>query len=364
MAARKSVRKATKKGARKAGKKPVPKTAKKAAKKAQKKAGKKAAGKVTKKPAKKAVRKSAKKPIKKTSKKSSIKKTSRKSSALKKTASGKRPAKESVHGTGRPSGKLSERTRAGGRKAAAKKSAGLKTAARKAAVVRFSGNGRQSVRSRRKGNIVHPPFGQGHWLSARTPVGWKATVTRLRGFSPKELQELHDHYEPRSVTIRAAVAADYPAISVLLSHAFNGPAEDNMVKSLRAGDNMICELVGEYHGVIVGYVAFIRIAAEMDGRPVDVAGLAPLAVESAFRGLGIGRRLVVGGLPEARAAGAEAVFVLGEPTYYAAMGFSTKPVQRFDSPYPAQKLSVIEFSPGSLAGRSGKLRYPAPFDAN
>ncbi len=186
-------------------------------------------------------------------------------------------------------------------------------------------------------------------------------MTRLRGFSAKELEELHAHYEPRSVIIRDAVAADYPAISVLLTHAFNGPAEDKLVKNLRAGGHMISELVAEYHGVVVAHAGFVRIDAELDGHPVDVAALVPLAVEGAFRKLGIGRRLAVAGLPLARAAGADAVFVLGDPAYYASMGFSTRPVRRFASPYPPEKLSVIEFSPGRLAGKEGRLDYPAPF---
>lgn len=317
-------------------------------------------------------------------KKRSARKTRRAAKGVRKTVAKKSAARISgarKSGTSKSGASKSGTKKSGTSKSAAKKPArrssvssnpAKKTVAKTAARPVASASrippavvARKTSQSRRNAGIALPPMGKGkgHRLAARTPVGWQATVTRLRGFSPKELKELHANYQPRSVIIREAVAADYPAVSVLLTHAFNGPAEDKLVKSLRGDGHMICELVGEYHGVVIAHAGFVRIGAEMDGKPVDVAALVPLAVEAAFRRLGIGRRLVVAGLPEIRAAGAEAVFVLGDPAYYAAMGFSTKPVERFASPYPSEKLSVIEFAPGRLAGKQGRLEYPPPFMA-
>ncbi|MCC2099117.1 MAG: hypothetical protein KDJ29_19665, partial [Hyphomicrobiales bacterium] len=110
------------------------------------------------------------------------------------------------------------------------------------------------------------------------------------------------------------------------------------------------------------YAAFAKIGANVDGRAALTAALAPLAVESELRNLGIARRLIVSGLAMVRACGVDGVFVLGDTGFYARLGFSNAMAQKFGSPFPAVHMSLLEFSPGAYAGESGTLMYPAPFD--
>ncbi|MGE3246544.1 MAG: GNAT family N-acetyltransferase [Beijerinckiaceae bacterium] len=195
-------------------------------------------------------------------------------------------------------------------------------------------------------------------LATRTPVGWKDNLVRLRGYSAMELKELRRHYEPRSLVIRAAEPDDAAAISELLLHAFGRNAEDQRADALRRNGGMICELAADYRGAIVGYIGFARVAAAIDGRPVEALAILPLAVESAFRELGIARRLVAAGLAEARASGADAVFVRGEASFFGKFGFSAKVAKRFMDQASEPILSVIEFSPGTLAGKTGSVAFP------
>lgn len=174
--------------------------------------------------------------------------------------------------------------------------------------------------------------------------------------------QLRDGYLASELLIREIVPADHAAVSELLLEAFSGTAEELLTRELRETGHLPCELVAEYDGVLAGYAAFSRISADIDGRAIAAAALAPLAVESALRGLGIARRLIVAGLADVRAVGTDAVFVLGDPGYYAPFGFSNAMGRRFASPYPAEHMSALEFSPGAAAGSKGKLVYPRPFD--
>lgn len=124
---------------------------------------------------------------------------------------------------------------------------------------------------------------------------------------------------------------------------------------------MICELVCDYEGIVIGHCGFTNLEAENAGEKVPLAALAPLAVATELQRLGIGRRLVAMGLGVVRDYAVEAVFVLGDSNYFGSMGFSNSVAKRFRSPYPAHALSVIEFEPGKLPSGPSSLIYPAAF---
>ena len=220
----------------------------------------------------------------------------------------------------------------------------------------------KTSQSRRKAKLSHAPLPASRRLAARTPVGRPSILVGMRSFNQAERMQLRDGYLASELLIREIVPADHAAVSELLLEAFSGTAEELLTRELRETGHLLCELVAEYDGVLAGYAAFSRISADIDGRAIAAAALAPLAVESALRGLGIARRLIVAGLADVRAVGTDAVFVLGDPGYYAPFGFSNAMGRRFASPYPAEHMSALEFSPGAAAGSKGKLVYPRPFD--
>lgn len=381
--------KAAKKAARKTVRKAAP--AKRAARKSKsvkKTASKQAATKksVSRKAAvKKAANKSA------AEKKAAGKKTASKKSAGRKAASKKAASRKVASGKSRPARQLAKKPatrKAGSTKAAGKTVVG-KTAARKppagsrpasrktaprkeprkpaAAGVSLPASPAplrrkaKTSQSRRKAKLSHAPLPASRRLAARTPVGRPSILVGMRSFNQAERKQLRDGYLASELLIREIVPTDHVAVSELLLEAFSGTAEELLTRELRETGHLLCELVAEYDGVLAGYAAFARIDADIDGRAIAAAALAPLAVESALRGLGIARRLIVAGLADVRAAGTDAVFVLGDPDYYAQVGFSNAMGRRFASPYPAEHMSALEFSPGAAAGGKGRLVYPQPF---
>lgn len=161
--------------------------------------------------------------------------------------------------------------------------------------------------------------------------------------------------------IRAAGPADVQAIAALNRAAFGGEEEVGIIERLRRDGLVAAELVVERDGAIIGHILLSWLPATMDGRVVKALALAPMAVRPGLQKQGIGGRLIVAALDEARAAGAEAVIVLGHPGYYPRFGFSAAPAQRLASPFSGEAFMALELVPRALAGEQGSVSYPAAF---
>jgi predicted N-acetyltransferase YhbS len=85
--------------------------------------------------------------------------------------------------------------------------------------------------------------------------------------------------------------------------------------------------------------------------------LGPLIVEPAFRSQGIGEALVMRSLEAARQAGARLSILVGDPPYYARMGFKPAPPGRVKLPGPVDPARVLycEIAPGAFEGVSGPV---------
>jgi putative acetyltransferase len=165
-------------------------------------------------------------------------------------------------------------------------------------------------------------------------------------------------FRPHALGIRDEHATDRPAIERLLTEAFGREDEAKIVARLRQDGDVVAALVAEYDGAVVGHVAFSRLTASLDGRALFAAALAPLAVAADMRRRGVGASLVAAGLEAARAAGAAAVFVVGDPAYYGRFGFSADSARIFDSPHAGEAFLALELEPGALAGASGNVSFP------
>ena len=122
--------------------------------------------------------------------------------------------------------------------------------------------------------------------------------------------------------IRSERPDEAAAIAALVASAFDRAAEAELVAALRAQGALWLSLVAELDGRIVGHVALSPVAVDGRTGAGRWLGLAPLAVAPAHQRAGIGRRLVGEAVAQAAAGGAGAVFVLGEPGYYGALGFA------------------------------------------
>jgi len=151
------------------------------------------------------------------------------------------------------------------------------------------------------------------------------------------------------------------AIGAVHRAAFGDTYEAAVVDGLRAGGWAFASLVARVGEEVVGHVMFSELSVTVDGQAVPSAALAPLAVAEAYRGVGIGGRLVQMGLEAARAHGSYAVLVLGDPAYYRPFGFDAAVIAHLRTPYEPGKLMALELVTGALAGRGGEVRYPPPF---
>ncbi|MEM9633933.1 MAG: N-acetyltransferase [Pseudomonadota bacterium] len=91
--------------------------------------------------------------------------------------------------------------------------------------------------------------------------------------------------------------------------------------------------------------------------------LAPCGVSPEYQGRGVGKELMETSIDHLRSIGADAVFVLGVPTFYPRYGFA--PTDK-ETPYPdlltvAEAWMALELSAGSVEKLSGRTSAIPPF---
>jgi putative acetyltransferase len=163
--------------------------------------------------------------------------------------------------------------------------------------------------------------------------------------------------------LRPEAPSDRAAVRDVNTTAFGGSSEADLVDALRAGGFSIVSLVAVEEETIVGHILFSRLRIESGTRGMDAAALAPLAVRPAYQHRGIGSSLVREGLKRCRQAGESVVVVVGHPGFYPRFGFSHALGAKLESKYAGESFMALELEPSALAGVSGEVVYPAPFEA-
>jgi len=164
-------------------------------------------------------------------------------------------------------------------------------------------------------------------------------------------------------TIRAEAPADREGVFAVEAAAFAQPDEARLVEALRVAAQPQLSLVALLAEEVVGHVFFSPV--EIESRPTPAAALGPIAVAPAHQGKGVGSALVRAGLARCAGLGWRAVFLVGDPAYYARFGFVPAVPRGFhygDAHFdPA--LQLIEIEPGALADSSGHVRFHPAFAA-
>jgi putative acetyltransferase len=160
------------------------------------------------------------------------------------------------------------------------------------------------------------------------------------------------------VNIRPERADDAAAIRHILTAAFSGSAEADLVERLRRDGDLVLALAAD-DGEVRGYVAFPRLRVEDAGGARDVVGLAPVAVAPGRQHSGIGSALIREGHRLLMARGESLIFVLGHPAYYPRFGYSVAAAVPFLSDYAGPQFMALRLN--ESAPLRGKVRYPAAF---
>ncbi|MDF1606312.1 N-acetyltransferase [Nocardioides sp. YIM 152315] len=167
-------------------------------------------------------------------------------------------------------------------------------------------------------------------------------------------------------SVRPAEPGETPAVHAAVEAAFGpeeGPTVARLVGALDAAGSTRASLVADLDGRIVGHVQLNRSWLDARRSLVDVLVLSPLSVHPDHQGEGIGGQLLDAAVAEAERLGAPAVFLEGDPGYYAARGWSAagplgfvKPSARI--PDPAFQVVLL---PAHQDWMRGALVYCEPF---
>jgi len=169
--------------------------------------------------------------------------------------------------------------------------------------------------------------------------------------------------------VREATHADHAAVGELVLAAFGeeeGPTVATLVEALRPRHARV-ELVATDGGhggeEVVGHVLLSRGWLDTRRALVEVLVLSPLSVAPDRQRQGLGTRLIEAALGAARAQGAPAVFLEGDPAYYAERGF--EPGAAHGLVRPSARIPELAFQVALLDAHepwmTGALVYAEPF---
>jgi predicted N-acetyltransferase YhbS len=168
------------------------------------------------------------------------------------------------------------------------------------------------------------------------------------------------------ITIRNETPKDIEAREALLDRAFGDARFAKAAERLREG-RLPAEglsLIAEDNNCVVGTVRLWHVVAG-PARPALLLG--PLAIDDAWRGLGIGADLMRRATEAAQQLGHTAILLVGDAPYYARFGYSAENTGALwmPGPYERERLLGLELDPGALDGARGLIgasgrREPKP----
>jgi predicted N-acetyltransferase YhbS len=156
--------------------------------------------------------------------------------------------------------------------------------------------------------------------------------------------------------IRAERTSDVVAREALLDACFGENRHMRTCQRLRDGrapaEGLAFSAVA-HDGRLVGTLRLWHVSA--GGVPALVLG--PLAVNSAYRKLGLGAALMVHAIAAATARGHRAVLLLGDAPYYSRFGFSADKAKELALPgaFERERLLALELVAGALDGAWGMI---------
>ena len=138
-----------------------------------------------------------------------------------------------------------------------------------------------------------------------------------------------------------------------------------MTHQLRAGTDVLVDLVAEQDGRLVGCLLATRARIiHPDGTESSMCSVGPIAVATGHQHRGIGTLMITEALNQTRAAGIRAAFLYGDPGYYSRFGFADAATWQVTTPDGGNfdAFMGLELVEGGLDGLSGRLLDSADFE--
>lgn len=168
--------------------------------------------------------------------------------------------------------------------------------------------------------------------------------------------------------IRQERAGKFPQIRALIQTAFatahyaEGDEQD-FVERLRGPETYLPELalVLEDEGRLIAHVMLTRLSVDTVTGPFPILLLACVAVAEEFRNRGVGSALIEAALERARQDGHRAAILVGDPAYYARLGFLPSILFGVtdENGTEPEYVQLRELAPGALRDVAGSVNLPS-----
>ncbi|MEO1102371.1 MAG: N-acetyltransferase [Pseudomonadota bacterium] len=168
--------------------------------------------------------------------------------------------------------------------------------------------------------------------------------------------------------VRPTTEADRSDIARIHREAFSQDEEADLALALLDDPSAAprISLLAAIDGMAVGHVLSSHaLIAQNDGEGIAASLIAPLGIVGHAQRRGCGGQLVVSAVNAAKAAGAQFVFVFGDPAYYGRLGFKSAVPFRVQPPHPVgahEDAFMVHVTSGSALPPAGKLACAQSLD--
>jgi putative acetyltransferase len=172
-------------------------------------------------------------------------------------------------------------------------------------------------------------------------------------------------FDIEDVTIREMQPDEFGEMRAVSIAAFDDPTIGDLLDALHSSWawNDRFSFVAVLDGQILGQVLYSSAILDAPDRLIEVAVLSPIGISPDLQRSGIGSRLILETLPVLDAAGVPVVFLEGNPSYYARVGFEPAVPHGFRK--PSERIPDVAFQFHRLSRfdpmLQGTVVYPDAF---
>lgn len=159
-----------------------------------------------------------------------------------------------------------------------------------------------------------------------------------------------------SFLIRDETPDDFLAIDHVNDLAFGETAQSQIIRELRANNQVLWSRVLILEGTLIGHLLFYPVLIDRD---YIAAGLGPISIHPSHQKKGFGGELIRDGLAQCRTGDYGVVFLLGHTSYYPRFGFSSDVGSDYISPWPRPAFMGLRLR--SDVPQSGALTFPKAY---